>query len=138
MASQQLIDGLNDQLNREVSTFLRYIQQGAAIKGAEYEPVRQMYLSEVTDEVGHAQELANQIVQLGGTPRLDPDLTPPPKDVDDMLRSDAEAEVDDVKHYAKLASQAGEQGLFALKLQMEEQAADEDRHGREMRRMLGT
>jgi len=137
MTDQALINALNEQLNREVSTFLRYMLQGASIKGAEYEPVRQMYLQEVTDEVGHAQELANQIVQLGGSPKLEPDLTPPPDDVDAMLKADADAEVDDVKHYAKLAEQAGSQGLFALKLQMEEQAADEDRHGREMRRLLG-
>lgn len=56
MADQALINGLNEQLNREVSTFLRYMLQGASIKGAEHEPIREMYLSEVTDEVGHAQE----------------------------------------------------------------------------------
>lgn len=136
-ASSELIDGLNQQLNREVTTFLRYMLQAASISGAEHEPVRDMYLAEVPDELGHAQYLANQIVLLGGTPTLDPDLTPPPSEVHEMLEADAEEEVADVKNYAKLASKAEQEGLFALKIKMEEQAADEDEHGYEMRRLLG-
>jgi len=136
-ASSELIDGLNQQLNREVTTFLRYMLQAASISGAEYEAVRDMYLAEVLDEVGHAQYLANQISLLGGTPELDPDLAPPPSDVRAMLEADAAAEADDVKAYARLASQAEKEGLFALKMKMEEQAADEDEHGYEMQRLLG-
>lgn len=137
MASQELLDRLNQQLNREVSTFLRYMLQAASIKGAQYESVREMYLEEVTDEVGHAQYLANQIEMLGGTPTLDPDLTPPPDDVAEMLRSDAEEEKMDVENYEHLASLAEEKNLVALKNAMEEQAVDEDEHGQEMRRLLG-
>lgn len=136
-ASSELIDGLNQQLNREVTTFLRYMLQAASISGAEYEAVRDMYLAEVLDEVGHAQYLANQIALLGGTPELDPHLAPPPSDVRAMLEADAAAEADDVKNYAQLASQAEKEGLFALKMKMEEQAADEDEHGYEMQRLLG-
>ena len=137
MASTELIDGLNAQLNREVSTFLRYMRQAASIRGAQWESVRQMYLEEVADEVAHAQYLANQIVQLGGQPRLDPDLTAPPAEVPDMLHRDIEQERLDVRHYTRLALLAEEEGCFALKMKMEEQAADEDEHGLEMQRLLG-
>lgn len=137
MANQELVQCLNQQLNREVTTFLRYMLQAASIKGQQHESVRAMYLGEVTDEVGHAQYLANQIVMLGGTPTLTPDLTPPPKDVREMLERDAGEEAHDVKNYVRLASLAEQDGLFALKMKMEEQAADEDEHGQEMRRLLG-
>jgi bacterioferritin len=137
MASEKLISGLNKQMNREVTTFLRYILQAASIKGAEWDTVRDMYLSEVTDEVGHAQYLANQIVMLDGTPKLDPELTSPPGDVREMLKRDAEQEREDVRNYSKLAALAEQEGHMALKLQLEEQAADEDRHGQEMLRLLG-
>jgi bacterioferritin len=137
MASQELLDGLNTALNREVSTFLRYMLQGASIKGAEWESVRSMYLAEVTDELGHAQHLANAIVALGGTPKLAPDLAPPPTDVREMLTRDIEEEAIDVRRYLKLADLAATDGHVALKLKMEEQAADEDRHRQEMKRLLG-
>lgn len=137
MSDQELIAKLNDQLNREVTTFLRYMLQGAAIKGAEWESVRTMYLSEVTDEVGHAQHLANQIVMLGGTPKLQPQLTPPPSDVREMLAHDIKEERTDVDNYIALAAMAEQRRLIALKMQMEQQAADEDGHGQEMQRLLG-
>lgn len=137
MASEELIQGLNEQLNREVTTFLRYMLQAASIAGFQYGPVREMYLEEVTDEVGHAQYLANQIRMLGGVPELHPDLSPPPEDVREMLKRDAEEEKNDVKNYVHLAELAEKEGHFALKMEMEDQAADEDEHGQEMRRLLG-
>jgi bacterioferritin len=137
MANKKIINGLNEQLNREVTTFLRYMLQAASIKGAQYESVRNMYLEEVLDEVEHAQYLANQIVMLGGTPKLEPDLTPPPEDVNEMLQRDADEEKKDVKNYQELAKRAEKEGLFSLKMQMEEQGAEEDEHGQEMRRLMG-
>lgn len=137
MADQALLDALNEQMNREVSTFLRYMLQAASIKGAEYEPVREMYLGEVGDEVAHAQYLANQIAMMGGKPKMDPDLSPPPKTVDNMLSRDVEEERRDVKNYRKLAEMAGEEGFFSLKMRMEEQGAEEDEHAQQMLRLLG-
>ena len=136
MANIELLQKLNVQLNREVGTFLRYMLQAAFIKGAQYESVRQMYLEEVSDEVSHAQYLANQIVLLGGEPELNPDLSPPPKDIQKMLDNDALQEKTDVKNYINLALLAEKEELFALKMKMEEQAADEDEHGHEMQRLL--
>ncbi len=137
MVNSTIIAGLNRALNREVSTFLRYMLQAASIKGAEWEAVRSMYLEEVKDEVGHAQYLANAIVTLGGTPKLAPDLAPPPADARAMLTNDVKEERVDVEHYLKLARMAEEAGLISLKMKMEEQAADEEEHGQEMQRLLG-
>ena len=137
MKHDPLIQAMNQQLNREVTTFLRYMLQAAAIKGAAHEPVRQMYLAEVADEVGHAQYLANQIQMLGGRPDLKPDLAAPPEEVRAMLAADIEAERTDVANYVKLAGLAEAAGYYSLKLKMEEQAADEDEHAHEMRRLLG-
>jgi bacterioferritin len=137
MASQELIDGLNQALNREVSTFLRYMLQAATIRGVQWEAARSMYRKEVQDEVGHAQLLAGAIRSLGGTPKLAPDLTSPPEDVPSMLANDIEQERVDVSHYVKLAQLAEEEGLISLKMKMDEQAADEDEHAHEMKRLLG-
>jgi bacterioferritin len=137
MQRQELVDGLNHAMNREVSTFLRYMLQAASIRGAEWESVRLMYLSEVTDEVGHAQYLANKIAMLGGTPRLDPELTPPPSDPREMLEHDRAEEQLDVEHYLKLADLAEREKLIDLKMKMEEQAADEAEHAEAMSRLLG-
>lgn len=137
MSQQQLTEKLNEQLNREVTTFLRYMVQGAAIKGAEWESVRSMYLAEVTDEVGHAQYLANQLAALGAVPTIQPQLPSPPTDPRDMLTRDIADEQTDVANYVALAALAEKQGLYALKMAMEQQAADEDDHRQTMLRLLG-
>lgn len=137
MANRELLDGLNHALNREVGTMLRYVLQAASIKGAEWESVRAMYESEVPDELGHAQYLANKIAMLGGTPKLSPDLSSPPTDPREMLRRDVEEERADVRHYLKLAELADKEDLIELKLRMEDQAADEAKHAEEMLRLLG-
>lgn len=137
MSTENLVNALNNQLNREVSTFLRYMLQAASIKGAEYESVREMYLEEVLDEVKHAQYLANQIEMLGGSPKLNPDLSSPPEDVNEMLRNDSEEEKKDVQNYKRLAAMAEDEELLSLKMNMEDQGAEEDEHGQEMRRLLG-
>ncbi|MCB0333915.1 MAG: ferritin-like domain-containing protein [Bdellovibrionales bacterium] len=137
MSTNIVIQKLNHALNREVSTFLRYLLQAAQIKGAQWEAVRQMYLEEVADEVGHAQYLANKIAMLSGTPTLNPDLTPPPSDVRTMLHNDIEQEKVDVQGYLELAAAAEKTGLVDLKMKMEEQAADEAHHAEEMTRLLG-
>lgn len=55
MNNAELIDGLNHLVNREVSTFLRYILRAASIKGADQDAVRTLYQSDPADEIGHAQ-----------------------------------------------------------------------------------
>lgn len=137
MSYQLLTTKLNEQLNREVTTFLRYMLQGAVIKGSEWENVRSMYLAEVSDEVGHAQFLANQLAVLGATPDLHPQLGPPLTNPRDMLARDIVEEQTDVTNYIALAALAEEHGMMALKMAMEQQAADEDEHGQTMQRLLG-
>jgi len=72
---------------------------------------------------------------FGGTPTLKRDLSPPPKDVQSVLKNDIAEEQVDLTGYMKLASLAESQGLVDHK--MEEQATDEHGHAAEMRRLLG-
>jgi len=81
MENIQLISQLNNALNREISTAVRYMLQSSTISGVSNEPLRSMYRDEVQDELGHAQYLADKIVMLGGTPHPEPDFKPIPGDV---------------------------------------------------------
>ncbi|HSR66464.1 MAG TPA: ferritin-like domain-containing protein [Acidobacteriota bacterium] len=132
-----LIDGLNEALNREVTTFLRYMLQASVLKGVEWAPLRSLYEEEVSDERGHAQYLANKIVMLGSKPRLDVDVAEVKTDPRAMIEFDIEQEQEDVKGYKRLAKLAEELGFIELQLKMEDLAADESRHAEELQRLLG-
>jgi hypothetical protein len=88
VSKQQIVDELNRAMNREVAAFLRHMLQAASIKGAQWDSARRVYQAGVTEEVEHAQYLADKIVMLGGTPMLRPDLMPPAQDVREMLKGD--------------------------------------------------
>ncbi len=131
----ELLRGMNEALNRELTTIVRYLLQGSSIHGLANEPLRQMYRKEVADELAHAQYLADKIAVLGGRAEVHPDLAPPPQDIETMIKQDLAAEESDIAHYRKLAQMAEDAGLVELKLRMEDQAADESRHAEELRRL---
>ena len=132
-----LVDGMNEAFNREITTLIRYMLQGSIIQGLENEPLRQAYRAEIADELRHAQYLADKIVMLGGVPQLHAQVELPPSSVDEMMERDLAAEEYDVRQYRSLAQMADQAGDVELKLQMEEQAADETRHAEQLRRLRG-
>jgi bacterioferritin len=136
-ANPQIVQALQHALNREVSTILRYLVQGSMVMGAQWDSVRTMYHAEAVGEMAHAKYLADKLVMLGVTPRPTPEVPSPPKDPAQMLRSDIAEELKDVEGYKRLAELADAAGLIELKVQMENQAADEEGHAELMTRLLG-
>ena len=76
------------------------------------------------------------IVDLGGEPTTTPKTFKKPETLREMLELDVSMELHDVENYIKHAELAGELGEVELKLKLEEMAADEAGHARELRRIL--
>ena len=132
----ELIKGLNSDLAGEWGTIMRYsYQSGKAfgLRGAEF---REILEEEIQDEMGHAAYLTDVIVDLGGEPTTTPQTFDKPDDLKSMLELDLEMELQDVNNYAIRAKQAENLGEIELKVKLEEMAADEAGHARELRRLL--
>ena len=136
MSKEQLIEGLNEDLAAEWGTIIRYNYQAAKCFGLLGAELREMFSEEMEDELGHARFLTDVIVDLGGEPTTTPKEFPKPDGVKDMLELDLEMELQDVENYMAHATQADELGLVELKLKLEEMAADEAGHARELRRLI--
>jgi bacterioferritin len=95
-----------------------------------------MFAEEVQDELGHASFLTDIIIDLGGEPTTTPKGFEKPESLKDMLQLDLEMEKQDIENYQKHAQMAEELGLVELQLKLEEMAADEAGHARELRRIL--
>lgn len=95
-----------------------------------------MLHEEVQDELGHATFLTDVIIDLGGEPTVTPREFAKPEGLKAMLELDLEMEEHDVANYRKRAEQAEELGLVELKVKLEEMAADEAGHARQLRRLL--
>lgn len=136
MSKENLIKGLNEDLSAELGTVIRYIYQASRSFGLIGMELRELFEKEVQDELGHASFLMDVIIDLGGEPTTVPKNFDKPDTIKAMLELDLEMEKGDVKSYEAHAKLAEELGYVELKMKLEEMAADEAGHAREIRRIL--
>ena len=132
----QLMDYLNADLAAELGTIIRYNYQASKVSGLDGMPLRELFREEIEDELGHAAFLSDVIVDLGGEPTITPKEFDKVDGIKAMLEQDIAMEMEDVKNYILHAELAAELGEVEVKLQLEEFAADEAGHARELGRIL--
>lgn len=71
--SQTVVKLLNDALATEIVCVLRYRRHYFMAQGMNSESVKNEFIQHANEEQGHADQLAERIVQLGGEPNLSPD-----------------------------------------------------------------
>jgi bacterioferritin len=136
MSKEELIRGLNADLSGELGTIIRYNYQAGKMVGIHGEDLRQVFRDDLPDELGHAAYLTDVIADLGGEPTTSPREFAKPADLKAILELDLEMELQDVEAYKQRARQAEELGYIELHVKLEEMAADEAGHARELRRIL--
>jgi bacterioferritin len=136
MSKEDLIKGLNEDLAAEWGTVIRYTYQAGQSFGLMGLELRELFEEEIADELGHASFLTDVIIDLGGEPTTTPKSFDKPKSIKEMLELDIEMEKGDVENYLKHAELAEQLGLIELQMRLEEMAADEAGHARELRRIV--
>ena len=134
---QTLINGLNSDLAGEYQAVLMYLQYAAKLTGPYRRELRALFLAEIPDELGHAQFLADKIACLGGEPTTKPRDVPVADDPREMLEQALQAEKQAIADYGERIRQAETAGDIGLKVNLENQVADETRHKEEIERILG-
>lgn len=133
---EKLIEGLNEDLAAELGTVIRYTYQSSKAVGFAGFELREILEEEIADELGHAAYLMDIIVDLGGEPTTTPQSFEKPEGLKEMLQLDLEMEKQDVEQYRAHAVLAEELGLVDVQMKLEDMAADEAGHARELRRLL--
>jgi bacterioferritin len=136
MNKDTLIKGLNEDLAAELGTVIRYTYQAGKCYGLLAAELRELLVKEAQDELGHAAYLMDVIQDLDGEPTTTPKPFDKPADLKGMLELNVKMEAADVANYIAHAKLAEQLELPELKMKLEEIAADEAGHGRELRRLL--
>jgi bacterioferritin len=136
MDKKALIARLNEDLAGELSAIIQYITYAAKVTGPFRPQLSAFFLTEVPDEQGHAQFLANKIVALGGEPTTEPRPVPKAETNHDMLEAVLVAERRAVADYTQRAKDAEAFGDKGLAVQLEDMVRDESGHAEETERML--
>src|SRR5208283_2093393 len=129
---QALFEGLNHDLAGEYQAIVMYIQYSAKLTGPYRRELRALFQSEIADELGHAQFLADKIASLGGEPTTEPRTIPHADQPREMPEQALAAEKQTIADYDERLRQADAFGDVGLKVSLENQIADETRHKEEI------
>lgn len=134
---------LNGALATELVCVLRYKRHHFMAKGINSEAVAQEFLEHANEEQGHADTLAQRIVQLGGEPDFAPDsLTgrshseyKEGKNLTDMIRENLIAERIAIDTYREIIRYLGD-GDVTTRRMFEDILAVEEEHADDMADLL--
>lgn len=136
MNKETLIQHLNEDLAGELSAVIQYTVYAAKANGPYRPQLSQFFLAEVTDELGHAQLLANKIVALGGEPATQARPVPAAKGNKEMVETILAAEKQAIVDYTQRIKDAEAFGDKGLAIRLEDILADESGHAEETARIL--
>jgi bacterioferritin len=131
-----LVTGLNHDLAGEYQAILMYSHYAAKMTGPCRGELRSLFQAEITDELGHAQFLADKIAAFGEEPTSEPRRVPAADHPREMLENALAAEKRAIADYGERIRQAEDYGDIGLKVALENQIADETRHKEELERIL--
>ena len=132
----ELIQGLNDDLRGEFQAVIMYRLYASMVQGPYRQELRAFFSSEIPEELGHAQMLADKISALGGTPAAEPAPVKVVKDPKQMLEAALQGELETIERYLIRRKQAEAAGEFGLATEFDDLIADETHHRDELRQML--
>jgi len=135
MTREELIDGLNEDLNLELETILRGVYHAAAGRGLLGHELRELLKKEMPSELEHAMFLADKIVALGGEVGIRPTT---PRELGagrQLLQENIAAERKIISNYAKRIDQAAEFGDKGLVIRLEDMLASETDHLEQLERL---
>jgi bacterioferritin len=96
---EKIIDKLNDILRHEWTGVAQYAQASFVVSGLWREVYAKMFSDSAKESFGHAQQIGDKIVALGGVPTVERNPVQQSHDVEEMLRFGLEFESKAVKLY---------------------------------------
>ncbi|MGJ0491575.1 ferritin-like domain-containing protein [Methylobacter sp.] len=136
--AQTVIKLLNDALATELVCVLRYRRHYFMAQGIQSRSIADEFLVHANEELGHADQIARRIVQLGGEPDFSPDSLSgrshaeyvEGKSLVDMIKEDLVAERIAIDSYREMVQYIGERdpttrNILEGILAVEEEHADE-------------
>src|SRR5690348_8598276 len=141
---ETVIKLLNEALATEIVCVLRYKRHYFMASGINAESVAAEFLQHANDEQGHADQIAQRIVQLGGEPNLNPEglLTRSHaeyvegENLIDMIKEDLVAERIAIDSYRDMINYFGNDDPTSRRL-MESILAVEEEHADDLVNLLG-
>jgi bacterioferritin len=134
---KQLIDLLNEDLQREFQAVIAYVNYSQVLKGAAYMNIAGELEVHAKEELAHALKLSYWIDVLGGNPAVTAKPVKTSDKAEEMLRFDLENEKETIRNYRRRVRQVDTLNEFALGEDLREILRDEQDHLNALATALG-
>jgi len=136
MASEKLVELLNEAIARELQVSIQYIWHHVMATGMRSPEIKDRLKEIAIQEMAHAEEIAERLDYLGGVPTTKPAPIEVGGSLREMLQDDMKAEEEAIALYRKIIKQAMEEEDFTTKRLFERILADEEGHHDEFQTLL--
>lgn len=142
---EKILELLNEALATELVCVLRYRHDHYMARGIESKAAAAEFLEHANEELGHADRLAERIVQLGGEPNFDPNsLTQRShaeyrigKTIQEAIKENLVAERIAIESYREMVQYIGDSDPTTRRM-LEEILAVEEEHADDLADLLNT
>jgi bacterioferritin len=134
---EAFLSELNSDLQSEYRSIVQYVQHAAVIKGAEHLATIEELRRHLSQELTHAQVLADQVDFLGGIPTTSVPTATAATDTHAALESDLLLEREQLTRYRERFAQAEELGLADVAEALRPLLDQTQEHVRDLETILG-
>ena len=128
MASKKLLELMNKGIARELQVAIQYMWQHVTVTGIKGAMVEDVFKEIAITEMKHAEEIAERLAYLGGTPTIKPDPIVVGSSLEEMLRLDEKAEDEAISLYNKTIKVASDENDTTTRRLFEKILAEEEEH----------
>ncbi len=136
MASDKLLNMLNDAIARELQVSIQYMWQHVVAVGVHSPPVRDILKEFAVAEMKHAEGIAERLDYLGGSPTTKPSPITVGDSLKGMLELDLKAEEEAIAMYKDVIKVADAEGDIVTREMFEDILGDEEEHHDEFQTLL--
>ncbi len=126
--SKELNDKLNQAIAREIQVSIQYMWHHVMASGINSIAVKDVFEKIAIQEMKHAEEIAERLTYLGGTPTTQPDPIKVGGTLEKMLKDDLQAEQEAIKLYKGIIDLARKEEDHTTRRLFEKILADEEEH----------
>jgi bacterioferritin len=128
LASRKLLELMNKGIARELQVAIQYMWQHVTVTGIKGAMVEDVFKEIAITEMKHAEDIAERLAYLGGTPTVKPDPIFVGSELTEMLKLDKKAEEEAIALYKQTIKVANEEGDSTTRRLFEQILADEEEH----------
>jgi bacterioferritin len=136
VASEKLLDFLNEGIARELQVSVQYMWQHVMVKGIEGAVVENMFREIAIEEMKHAEDLAERLVFLNGVPTSNANPVHVGTNLEEMLKEGVQLEEEAISLYKQAIQVAEREGDFTTRRLFEAILSNEEKHLDKFGKML--